>query len=136
MSDTTLPDPSPLVGNVEMSVTKLGQGELVPQARGGALKRGNPGNKGGGRPPNEWKAAMRYLASRGATLKRAKEILEKADDGALWAQVWKFAGEQGYGRAHQTISKATVSRVEFALVDERVARPPASDEPEADGESE
>ena len=27
---------------------------LVPQPHGGALQRGNPGNKGGGRKPNEF----------------------------------------------------------------------------------
>lgn len=93
-----------------------------PGKNGGTLKVGGR-NPGSGRPPDEWKAAMRYLASRGATLKKAKQILESAEDGQLWASVWKFAGEQGYGRAHQTISKASVSRVEFALVDERVAAP-------------
>lgn len=34
-------------------------GELVPQAHGGALRHGNPGNKGGGRTPNEIRELMR-----------------------------------------------------------------------------
>lgn len=121
--DTTLADTSVNGSSQDNSGTISGP-PLVPQVHGGAILRGGkPGNKGG-RPPDEWKAAMRYLASRGATLKKAKQILESAEDGQLWASVWKFAGEQGYGRAHQTISKASVSRVEFALVDERVAAPP------------
>ena len=33
--------------------------ELIPQEHGGALRRGNPGNKGGGRTPNEIRALMR-----------------------------------------------------------------------------
>ena len=31
--------------------------ELVPQPHGGALQRGNPGKKTGGRPPDEWRLA-------------------------------------------------------------------------------
>ena len=34
-------------------------GELVPQPHGGALRHGNPGNKGGGRTPNEIRELMR-----------------------------------------------------------------------------
>ena len=33
-------------------------GELVPQPHGGALRRGNPGNRGGGRPSHAVKQAL------------------------------------------------------------------------------
>jgi len=33
-------------------------GELVPQPHGGALRRGNPGNRGGGRPSHAVKQAF------------------------------------------------------------------------------
>lgn len=92
---------------------------------GGQLRIGNPGNKGGGRSPDAWKALMRSLASRKATAEVAKKLLTNPDpdDMAIWLGAWKFAGEQGYGKAHQTISKASVTRVEFALVDERTEVP-------------
>ncbi len=35
--------------------------ELIPQKHGGALKRGNPGNKGGGRTPNQIKGTLRDI---------------------------------------------------------------------------
>lgn len=122
--DNTLAAP-PVEGS-SPEVTGDISGTLVRQPHGGALRIGNPGNKGGGRPPDQWKAMMRTLASRNATARVAKKLLENPDpeDMAVWLGAWKFAGEQGYGRAHQTISKASVSRVEFALVDERVAAPP------------
>ena len=34
-------------------------GELIPQDHGGALRVGNPGNKGGGRTPDELRALFR-----------------------------------------------------------------------------
>ena len=33
-------------------------GELIPQPHGGALRRGNPGNRGGGRPSHAVKQAF------------------------------------------------------------------------------
>ena len=39
---------------------------------GGALKRGNPGNKGGGRPTNEFRTRMTKLLEQGAKAKGGK----------------------------------------------------------------
>ena len=37
---------------------KTGIGELIPQPHGGALRRGNPGNRGGGRPSHAVKEVL------------------------------------------------------------------------------
>ena len=71
----------------------------MPQAHGGALLRGgNLGNKGGGRPTDEFKRRMRKLVSRHETLDYFRECL----DGKLGPQVFlsalQFATEGGYGK--------------------------------------
>lgn len=54
--DKTAPDHVPIGG-------------LIPQAKGGALMRGNPGNKGGGRTPERVRRlARKYLWPRMAAL--------------------------------------------------------------------
>lgn len=73
-----------------------------PKHGRGELRVGNPGNWGGGRPPDEFKRICQALASRDETLKAVQAIL--ADDkhpaylGAL-----KWASEHGYGRPQQTV---------------------------------
>lgn len=48
----------------------------IPQAHGGALNAGGTfGNKGGGRPPNAWKEAIRGLLEEPETLQTVKKIL-------------------------------------------------------------
>lgn len=40
-------------------------GEMIPQPHGGALRNGNPGNKGGtGRPPNAFRAQVAAISDR------------------------------------------------------------------------
>ena len=41
-----------------VKTAKQGVGELVPQPHGGALRRGNPGNRGGGRPSHVVKQTL------------------------------------------------------------------------------
>ncbi len=70
----------------------------VPKHGGGRLRVGNPGNAGGGRPPNEFKAKMAELASS----KEALHYLEQCVKGkhgpkaALSAQ--QYVAERGYGK--------------------------------------
>ena len=47
------------LGKTRVETTKeTAIGELVPQPHGGALRRGNPGNRGGGRPSHAVKQAL------------------------------------------------------------------------------
>ncbi len=73
--------------------------DLVPQRHGGALSPGNPGNKGGGRPSNEFRARMREIASSGEALAYLKECV-RGDHGPMVAiAAFRFAAERGYGKA-------------------------------------
>lgn len=71
---------------------------------GSWIKQGcNWGNKGsGGRPPDQFKAAMRELASGDETLKFLAAILRKPNH-PHYMQALKFVSEQGYGKATQPI---------------------------------
>jgi hypothetical protein len=76
--------------------------EKVPQPHGGALNRGGtPGNKGG-RPPDEFKAIMRELASSAERMEHARKILDNPDH-PHFLNAWKFVTEQGYGKAKETV---------------------------------
>lgn len=78
-------------------------GELVPQPNGrGALRFGGTNKGGPGRPPDAWKARMRALADRGAQTLETKRVLED-ETHPLFEAAWKFATEQGHGKASQNI---------------------------------
>jgi len=68
----------------------------------GALRVGNPGNKGGARPPDEFKAILQTLASREQTM-RALEQLLMAPDHPAFLGALKYATEHGYGKPAQPV---------------------------------
>lgn len=78
--------------------------EKIPQENGrGALYAGGvPGNKGGGRTPDAFKAEMRKLVSHSARLKHLKSVLSNPDHPQFLA-AYKFATEQGYGKPKETV---------------------------------
>lgn len=52
-------------GTATVTADEVKIGELIPQQHGGALRRGNPGNRGGtGRPPKEVQSRSRQLYER------------------------------------------------------------------------
>lgn len=76
---------------------------LVPQAHGGALKPGGDGVSGG-RPPDEFKAMCRQLASRAKTFEVAERILDNPEVyPSLYTGALKWATEQGYGKPKEHI---------------------------------
>ena len=72
---------------------------LVPQPHGGALLAGGlPGHPGaGGRPPDEFKALCRQLASDERTVAAVQAILDDHEHPHFMAAL-KWASEHGYGR--------------------------------------
>jgi hypothetical protein len=75
----------------------------VPQPHGGALNAGGtPGNKGGGRPKDEFKAICQRLASRDETIEAVTKILESPRHPAYLGAL-KWATENGYGKATETL---------------------------------
>ena len=84
----------------EIEKTPVKSPVLVAQPHGGAIRTGgNPGNRGGGRPPNLFKQKMRELAS----LESAEEYLERCITGEFgpkfFLAAYQYVTEQGYGKA-------------------------------------
>lgn len=73
-----------------------------PDGRGALLSGGKPGNKGGGRPKDEFQARMRELASREATQAALEAILETPTH-PHYMKALAFAAEHGYGKATETV---------------------------------
>ena len=79
---------------------------VQPKGRGALYAGGVPGNKGGGRPPDEFKAKMAELASSDEALDYLARCL-RGDEGpkaAISAQ--KYAADRGYGKPEQPITVA------------------------------
>jgi len=80
---------------------------LVPQAHGGALNSGGtPGNSGGGRSPDAFKALMASLADRAGQAMAAGKVLDDAS-GPMYLDAAKWVADRGYGKAHQSVDMTT-----------------------------
>ena len=78
--------------------------DLVDQPHGGALLNGGiPGNKGGGRPPNEFKQRMAALVSRDDVERYLEECLSGAHGPKIFLQAYEMACNFGYGKPSQPI---------------------------------
>jgi len=78
------------------------------QPHGGALRPGNPGNKGGGRPSNLFRQACRDALNDIEALDIVKKIAQKGSDNAkLGAIAWLT--DYAYGKAPQKIEVEDVT---------------------------
>jgi hypothetical protein len=77
-------------------------GALRPQPHGGALRNGGTNKGGTGRPPDEFKALCRELASNAATMAKVRSILGD-ENHDLFLGALKWASEHGYGKPTQMI---------------------------------
>jgi hypothetical protein len=75
---------------------------LAPQPHGGALKLGNPGNRGGGRPPDEWRRSLKALTDRPAVLRFLRRCLNGKEGPQAALKAYQYLTEQQYGKAMQT----------------------------------
>ena len=76
---------------------------VIPaHGKGALLAGGQIGNKGGGRPPDEWKATMRRLRDRWLVAAEAEKVLENPSHPA-WLQAAKFLHEAVEGKAPQPV---------------------------------
>jgi hypothetical protein len=75
---------------------------LRPQLHGGALNTGNPGNAGGGRTPDAFKAMCRELVTREQTLAAVDEILRDKSH-PLFMSALNWATNHGYGKAKESL---------------------------------
>ena len=67
-------------------------------SNGGVLKRGNPGNTGGGRPTDEFKRRMRELASRDKTFAYLDECLSGKHGPQVFLSAFQLASDRAYGK--------------------------------------
>src|SRR5262245_2625003 len=70
------------------------------QPHGGALNTGNPGNSGGGRTSDAFKAMCRRLASQETTLAAVRQILGNVDH-PMFMSALNWATNHGYGKAKE-----------------------------------
>ncbi len=70
---------------------------LVRQEHGGALRRGNPGNRGGGRSPNAFRALCRRVVSSTEVFQGVAHIVSDPDHPAFMSAV-KWLTDRGYGK--------------------------------------
>jgi hypothetical protein len=78
-------------------------GELVPQPRGGALLRGNPGNKGGGRPPDEFRRRMAELVNQEGVEEYLEECLRGTHGAKPFVAALQHCTAYGYGKPTQKV---------------------------------
>lgn len=75
----------------------------MPGLKGGTLRVGNPGNKGGGRTKDEFKAKMRELAGGDESLAYLEMCIKGVHGPKAHASALAFAAEHGYGKATETL---------------------------------
>jgi hypothetical protein len=76
----------------------------VPQPHGGALNAGGtPGNRGGGRPPDEFKRRMAEMASSDAALSYLEECLTGTHGPEVALRAQQYAADRGYGKPSQPV---------------------------------
>lgn len=66
------------------------------------LRRGNPGNKGGGRTPEQFKRLMRRLANNPKVINALRTAL-RSPGGKNWATAVKTALGYGYGQPQASV---------------------------------
>ena len=85
---------------------------LHPEMRGRGPMKGAPN---AGRPPDEWKAKLRELASRENVLAHIQTVLDAGPDHPFFAKALEYVTEHGYGKATQHIEQTGASTLEVIV---------------------
>ncbi len=94
------------------SANRAGPRPRTMSSNGGALRRGNPGNKGGGRPTNEYRKRMAKLLNRRAKTKGGKRSkTEFAIDKYLGECLDGEHGPSAFFQALDRVSDRAVGKV-------------------------
>lgn len=95
---------------------------LIPQPHGGALYAGGvPGNRGGGRHPDEFRSRMAECASRDETIEALEEILRDRDH-PHFMRALEFCADRGYGKIALELNSALASIDVTRLSDDQLQR--------------
>lgn len=87
-----------------------------PGKFGGSLRSGNPGNKGGGRPPNWLKDWCDELLADKDSKQQVQDILKNKDHPAF-TQMWKAVADRAHGKAKEHVEHSVDSTL-AALLEE------------------
>lgn len=90
----------------------------TPKHGRGKLQVGNPGNSGGGRPLDEFKAKMRELASSDKAIEYLEECVRGKHGPKAAVSAHKHITERGYGKEPSPVELGGKLRVEVAVVNE------------------
>lgn len=87
---------------------KVGRGTPLPQPGGGILIAGKgkgpaKGAPNAGRPPDQWKAALRALADRTEVLDHIDTALKAGPSDPFFPKALEYVTDHGYGKATQPI---------------------------------
>jgi len=73
------------------------------------------GSPNAGRPPDEWKAKLRELASRENVLAHIQTVLDSGPDHPFFAKALEYVTEHGYGKATQHIEQTGGTTLEVIV---------------------
>ena len=91
--------------------------ELIVQEHGGSLRRGNPGNRGGGRRPEEFRRKMRELASSPQAIAYLRECVHGEYGPAAAIAAWRLIAERGYGKVQaQVVVRSALEDLDYAIL--------------------
>ena len=83
-----------------MKNNELAKAGHVVQPHGGSLLRGGlKGNRGGGRPRDDWKRELQRLASGEETLAHLEAVLSEGPSHPFFFRALDYCTEHGYGKA-------------------------------------
>ncbi len=115
--------PTEVVAGVEVKL------RTAPQ--GGFLRSGNPGNKGGGRPPDEFKRLMRELASREDSVALLEAIMTgQQGDIDQYLKAREHVVSHGYGKPAQAVEHSGTVGLQIQFVRERSEATSSDTEPQ------
>lgn len=85
---------------------------LDPAKRGKGPAVGAPN---AGRPPDEWKAKLRELASRENVLAHIQTVLDAGPEHPFFAKALEYVTEHGYGKATQHVEQTGSNTLEIVV---------------------
>ena len=68
-----------------------------------------------GRPPDEWKASLRAIASRDDVLRHIERVLTAGPDHPFFARALEYVTEYGYGKAVQQVEQHGSTTLEIVV---------------------